>query len=55
VGAAYGAFDDGPRRQLITNPNQVGEILRGRRKARRIPLEIVIQDKPEKAGTKAEW
>ncbi len=24
-------------RQLITTPNQVGEILRGRRKARRIP------------------
>ena len=80
-------------RQLITNPNQLGEILRGRRKARRIPqqalaaklgisqsrlstleadtapltldrlllvakllgLELVLQDKPEKTVTKAEW
>lgn len=80
-------------RQLITNPNQLGSILRGRRKARRIPqqalaaklgisqsrlstleadtapltldrllllakllgLELVLQDKPEKAVTKAEW
>ena len=80
-------------RQLITNANQLGEILRGRRKARKIPqqalaaklgisqsrlstleadpapltldrllliakllgLELVLQDKPEKAVTKAEW
>jgi HTH-type transcriptional regulator/antitoxin HipB len=80
-------------RQLITNSNQLGEILRGRRKARKIPqqalaaklgisqsrlstlesdtapltldrllllakllgLELVLQDAPEKAGTKAEW
>ncbi len=80
-------------RQLVTNPNQLGEILRGRRKARRIPqqalaaklgisqsrlstleadtapltldrlllvarllgLEIVVQDKPDKAVPKAEW
>lgn len=28
-------------RQLITNPNQLGEILRGRRKARRIPQQAL--------------
>jgi HTH-type transcriptional regulator / antitoxin HipB len=80
-------------RQLITNPKQLGEIIRGRRKACRLPqqalaaklgisqsrlstleadagpltlerllllakllgLELVIQNKPEKAATKAEW
>ena len=28
-------------RQLITNPNQLGEILRGRRRARRIPQQAL--------------
>jgi HTH-type transcriptional regulator / antitoxin HipB len=28
-------------RQLLTNPNQLGEILRGRRKARRIPQQAL--------------
>jgi HTH-type transcriptional regulator / antitoxin HipB len=28
-------------RQLITTPEQVGEILRGRRKARRVPQQIL--------------
>lgn len=28
-------------RQLITNPNQLGEILRGRRKTRRIPQQAL--------------
>jgi HTH-type transcriptional regulator/antitoxin HipB len=80
-------------RQLITNPGQVGEILLGRRKARRIPqrelaaklgisqgrlstlesdpasltldrlillanlldIALVIQDKSDLPGRKAEW
>lgn len=80
-------------RQLITSPNQVGEIVRGRRKARGISqqalaaklgitqsrlstlegdsapltlerlillakllgLELVLQDKSEPKGPKAEW
>jgi len=80
-------------RQLITAPSQVGEILRGRRKARQLPqqelatklgisqsrlstlesdpsgltldrliaianllgLEIVLQEKEEARGPKAEW
>jgi HTH-type transcriptional regulator/antitoxin HipB len=28
-------------RQLVTNPNQLGEILRGRRKARKIPQQAL--------------
>jgi HTH-type transcriptional regulator/antitoxin HipB len=80
-------------RQLITAPTQVGEILRGRRKARQLPqqelaeklgisqsrlstletdpsgltlerlialanllgLELVLQEKEEARGPKAEW
>ena len=80
-------------RQLITAPGQVGEILRGRRKARQLPqqelatklglsqsrlstletdpsgltldrlitlanllgLELVLQEKEEARGPKAEW
>ena len=80
-------------RQLITAPSQVGEILRGRRKARQLPqqevaeklgisqsrlstlesdpsgltldrlitlanllgLELVLQEKEEAPGPKAEW
>jgi HTH-type transcriptional regulator/antitoxin HipB len=80
-------------RQLITAPSQVGEILRGRRKARQLPqqdlatklgisqsrlstlesdpsgltldrlitlanllgLELVLQEKEEARGPKAEW
>jgi HTH-type transcriptional regulator/antitoxin HipB len=80
-------------RSIITNPGQVAEILRGRRKARRIPqqqladklglsqsrlsaleagtsaltverlitlanvlgLQLVLQDKPDKPGPRADW